>query len=82
MRFQVWEDYSPLLVSMSPSEAGELNNTGRKRRTKSQVTSQVSNYFSRRKVSELRSSRSVEMEQSLQPSATAEHVEAALVIRD
>ena len=75
--FQVWEDYSPLLSSVSPSQS-ESSNAGRKRRTKSQVGSQISNYFSRRKVSELRSSWSVEVEQSLQPPATSEYVRAEL----
>ena len=62
------------MTSPGPSEA-ERNTGGRKRRTRSQVSSPISNYFGGRKLSELRSSRSLLVEESLQPPPVSEYVE-------
>ena len=56
---QIWSDYSPLLTSLESNGSRQGDPSGgRKRRSKSEVNTQISNYFSRRKMSELKTSKS------------------------
>ena len=70
MVLQVWTDYSPLLESSGAEQGSPVG--GRKKRSKSQAGTQMSNYFSRRrKVSELRTSQTLVVVQNTEvPSIT------------